>query len=169
MAVKTPEGLTQLQERFCQEFIKDCNATQAYHRARPGVTQANAESSSARLLSYASVKSRIAMLQQRTLEKSELSVQWVLDKLKMNAERALQIIPVLDKEGNETGKFQYEGSVANRACELIGKHLGMFLEKAEREGNAPRVTIINGVDVAVIIGDTLTPSLESRGSKTIIS
>lgn len=25
-----------------------------------------------------------------------------------------------------TGEFKYEGSVANKALELIGKHLGMF-------------------------------------------
>ena len=45
----------------------------------------------------------------------------MLENLRLNAERALQQRPVLDKDGKETGEYKYDGAVANRALELIGK------------------------------------------------
>ena len=47
----------------------------------------------------------------------------------MNALRAMQLVRVLDEEGKETGVIAYNGHVANRALELIGKELGMFVER----------------------------------------
>jgi hypothetical protein len=38
---------------------------------------------------------------------------------------------VRDAKGNPTGEYRYDGSVANRALELIGKELGMFVERKE--------------------------------------
>jgi hypothetical protein len=32
----------------------------------------------------------------------------------------------------ETGEFKYDGAVANRALELIGKELGMFINRREQ-------------------------------------
>ena len=34
--------------------------------------------------------------------------------------------PVRDRDGNPTGEYVYEGAVANRALELLGKHLKLF-------------------------------------------
>jgi phage terminase small subunit len=48
-----------------------------------------------------------------------------------NAERALQHIPVLDRHGKPTGEYRYDGSVANRALELLGKQQGMFIDRHE--------------------------------------
>ena len=56
---------------------------------------------------------------------------WILTKLKENAERALQAVPVLDEDGKVIGEFRYDGSVANRALELLGKERGMFIERRE--------------------------------------
>ena len=36
-----------------------------------------------------------------------------------------------DAEGTETGEYRYEGSVANRALELLGKEFGMFVDRSE--------------------------------------
>lgn len=41
---------------------------------------------------------------------------------------------MLDREGGETGVYQYQGNVANRALELLGKHLGMFIDVHELSG-----------------------------------
>src|SRR5690606_39413482 len=38
------------------------------------------------------------------------------------------------REGNETGVYVYNGSVANKALELLGKHMGMFTDKHELTG-----------------------------------
>lgn len=60
--------------------------------------------------------------------------EWILGKLKMNAERALQAEPMTDSDGKPTGIYRYEGSVANRSLELLGKHRGMFSDKVELTG-----------------------------------
>ena len=39
--------------------------------------------------------------------------------------------PVLDAAGNPTGKYVYNGNVANRGLELLGKEQGMFIERKE--------------------------------------
>ena len=51
-----------------------------------------------------------------------------------NVEKAMQAVPVLDNQGNPTGVYKYEGSVANRALELIGKEYGMFIDRKEIGG-----------------------------------
>jgi hypothetical protein len=68
---------------------------------------------------------------QIAVERSAVSKTWVLERLKENAERAMQVRPVLDKEGNPTGEYQWNGFVANKALELLGRELGMFVERHE--------------------------------------
>lgn len=56
---------------------------------------------------------------------------WVLERLAENVRRAMRIEPVTLR-GVPTGEYRYEGSVANRALELLGKELGLFVEQSER-------------------------------------
>ena len=56
---------------------------------------------------------------------------WVIARLVETAERALQAVPVTDRKGEPTGEFTYQGSVALRALELLGRELGMFSDKKE--------------------------------------
>ena len=60
-----------------------------------------------------------------------LTQEWVLTRLMENTERALQHIPVLDRDGKPTGEYRYDGNVANRALELLGKQQGMFIDRHE--------------------------------------
>ena len=46
----------------------------------------------------------------------------------------MQAQAVLDAKGNPTGEYTYNGSVANRALELLGKEQGMFVERKEVGG-----------------------------------
>jgi hypothetical protein len=55
----------------------------------------------------------------------------VISRLKENADRAMQAARVIDKEGKETGEYTWQPSAANRALELIGKELGMFVDRKE--------------------------------------
>lgn len=70
---------------------------------------------------------------QMAAKKLSLSKEWVIERLMFNAERALRGKPVLDKDGNHTGQFsgKIDGAVANRALELLGQHLGMFIQRHE--------------------------------------
>jgi phage terminase small subunit len=68
--------------------------------------------------------------------------------LRENLERAMQRKPVLDKEGNEIGVYVYDGHVANKSLELMGKELGMFKDKVEVSGGREpikQVTVVKHV------------------------
>ena len=57
----------------------------------------------------------------------------MIEKLVENVDRAMQAEPVRrktdDGEKEVTGEYVYNGSVANKALELIGKELGMFIDR----------------------------------------
>ena len=60
-----------------------------------------------------------------------LTKEWIIEMLTQNVHRAMQAEPVLDRKGIPTGEYVYQGSVANRAIELLGKELGMFIDRKE--------------------------------------
>jgi len=65
------------------------------------------------------------------IERAALTKTWVIEKLIENVGRAMQHQPVLGAKGEVTGEYRYEGAVANRALELLGKELGMFISRSE--------------------------------------
>ena len=109
--------MTPKQERFVAEYVKDLNATQAAIRAK--YARGSADVTGARLLGNARVRAAVDEKLQRVAERAELSVQWVLDRLRENAMSALAA---------------EDRSAANRSLELIGKHLAMFTDKVEQSG-----------------------------------
>ena len=62
------------------------------------------------------------------------TVEWVVARLVENVERAMQLEPTTDGEGKPTGEHVYQGSVANKALELLGRHAGMFPNRHEHTG-----------------------------------
>ena len=73
-----------------------------------------------------------ALVEQERIARSAsgLSRQWVLDMLKQNAERCMQLVPVTDASGQAIGVYQYHPTAANRALELIGKEVAdMFRDR----------------------------------------
>jgi hypothetical protein len=81
------------------------------------------------------VRARVAQLQaeiaERAVEIATIDKSWVMRRLKENVERAMSIESVLDGKGDPKGVYKYQGSVANRALELLGKELGMFIDRNE--------------------------------------
>ena len=77
------------------------------------------------------LRSNSANAPAKAIEKVALTQEWVLTRLMENAERALQHVAVLDRDGKPTGEYRYDGNVANRALELLGKHRGMFIDRHE--------------------------------------
>ena len=122
--------LNDRQRRFVEEYLIDLNATQAAIRA--GYSERTARQQGARLLSNAVIQAAIEAAQQARSERTELTQDWVLSKLRENVERAMQAEPVRDRDGNPTGEFVYAGAVANKALELLGKHLDLFSDRLTR-------------------------------------
>lgn len=132
----------QRHELFAQAVAKGASATAAYREAGYEASGHAAESNASRLLRKAEVAGRVAELQGRAAEKAVLTRQWVLERLVENANRAMQATAVKDADGGSTGEYRYEGSVANRALELLGKELGMFVDRREigQPGDFARMT-----------------------------
>jgi phage terminase small subunit len=130
------------QERFCHEYAKDQNGTRSVKAAGYRCTNdGSAAAASSQLLKSIKVKARIMELQgdqRRALvqsaEQNLIDQAWVVNKLVSNVDRSMQAEAVLDKFGRPIGTYTYEGNVANRGLELIGKHLGMFQEKSPLAG-----------------------------------
>jgi phage terminase small subunit len=119
-------------ELFAQAIAKGASQRDAYKAAGYAVkSDKGADASASRLLTQANLQARIAELQTRAAEKTMLSKSWVIQRLMENVERAMQAILVLDANGNPTGQFKYEGNVANRALELLGKEQRMFVDRKE--------------------------------------
>lgn len=116
-------------ERFAREYVVDYNGTQAVIRA--GYSEKSAASQASRLLRNDKVLARVRELQHEQAERLCISADWVVLKLVDVTHKAMQAEPVMKynfatKEMEETGEYLFDSKGANRALELIGKHIGMF-------------------------------------------
>ena len=130
-------ALKQKQQRFVNELLSDPerNAVKACYAAGYKCKNANvANATASRLLSNVNVQEAIKIADADREKRLSITKDYVLRRLRENLERAMQAEPVLDKEGNPTGQYRYEGAVANRAAELLGKHLGLFPDRHEHTG-----------------------------------
>lgn len=133
-----PVLLNPKHERFAQEAASGKNASEAYEVAGYSRNRGNA----AALRKTEEIQTRIAeILEERNamhsaavgvaVQKLSLTKEWVIEGLMENAARALQRQAVLDDDGKPIGEYHYQGNVANRAFELLGKELGMFIDRKE--------------------------------------
>jgi len=113
------DKLTAKQEKFCQEYIIDLNATNAAIRAGYSVKAAHVTSS--RLLRNAKVMHIIAKKRQVIAEKTEINAENILNSL----------IQIREKCQEEDDRGKIDSSGALKANELLGKHIGMFTQKIE--------------------------------------
>lgn len=124
-------------EHFAQLLSKGETPPRAYVIA--GYSEHGAAQSANRLLKNADVCSRVAQLREavekpsreRAIEKAAVDKAWVLSQLVENVNMGKQAEPVRDNEGNETGEYKQNLAAANKALELIGKELGMFIDRKE--------------------------------------
>lgn len=123
--------MTPRQEEFVRQYLVDLNATQAAIRA--GYSPKTAKSVGSENLTKPDIQKAISGQFKIRAERVEITQDYVLGMLVKNVERAMQVEPVFDREGNPTGEYTYRGSVANKALELLGKHLGIFPDRVEHE------------------------------------
>jgi phage terminase small subunit len=124
-------------ELFAQELANGKTATEAYVAAGYKANRGNA----ATLKQDQSISNRVAeILAERehihaqatadAIEKTGLTKEWIIERLVENANRAMQATAVKDDDGATVGQYTYQGNVANKALELLGKELGMFVDRS---------------------------------------
>ena len=144
--------LTDKQRKFVSEYLVDLNATQAAIRA--GYSERNASKIGPELLGKTGVRAAIEAAQSQREKRTLVTVDYVVSSLREVAERCLQRAPVTnakgkqvqDEQGRDVWKFDSAG--ANRALELLGKHVNAFGERKEETPEdmpvAIEVRVVNG-------------------------
>lgn len=109
--------LTEKQKRFIDEYLIDLNATAA--AARAGYKDPN---KGRQLVTKSNVSQAIAERLKDRQQRTEITQDYVLRNLKKIAEKSM---------GYSDAPHQ---QAATKALELLGKHLGMFRESVQMDG-----------------------------------
>lgn len=156
-------ALNDKQARFCEEYMKDLNGTQAAIRA--GYSPESATSTASEILRYPDVQNRISELQAALRDKNEGLAQAVIDELKKvgfaniqdyiedgNVISNLKKIPkeqaaavasvkksITTFDGGEKEVVEFKLWDKLSALEKIGKHLGIF--EADNKQKATNIVV----------------------------
>lgn len=152
------KGLTPKQKRFCEEYLIDLNATQAYIRAGYSVKNENSAAASAtELLRNPKIKAHIAGLRQKQQKRTEITADKVIAELAhiafarmsnvVSVNRSVVEIKDFDKlggnelaaiaqvktrqivtEDSETFDTDIKMHSKEKALELLMKHMGMLTD-----------------------------------------
>lgn len=152
--------LTDKQQRFCEEYLVDLNATQAAIRA--GYSENTAPEQGSRLLINVKVQNKIQELQQTRSERTKITADMVLQELGkvgfsniqdfLNSDLTVKDLQSLEKEKAQAihsikrSVTEFEGGTKEvvefkmhdklRALEMIGRHIGFF-EKDNDQSKTP--------------------------------
>lgn len=157
--------LTPKQERFCEEYLVDLNATQAAIRA--GYSPNGINKRITRMMANDGIAKRIEQLRSEQSKRTEITADKVLAELAVIAfadrteiakitEAGFVKFTPTDKlpaelkkiiVGIKEGKFGIEVATADkvRALELLGKHLGIFDKPDEASDASEEVRIVDDV------------------------
>jgi phage terminase small subunit len=150
------DKLTDKQRRFCEEYVIDLNGTQAAIRA--GYSEKTANEQASRLLANVNASDYVKELQARLSDKLQISSEWVLKRFKEISDRAMTAEPVMIKVDGfmvESGEYQFDSAGANKATEMIGKHLGFF-----ETHNKQKSTDLTGLGLT--INKTVTKDVKGK-------
>jgi phage terminase small subunit len=151
--------LTDKQRAFVDEYLIDFNGTQAAIRA--GYSERTAKQIAAENLSKPDLSRAIAEAIEARSRRCKVDQDYVLGLLTQTAERCIkgnvkmvfdpvekEMVPATDEEGRIVWEFDSSG--ANRAAELIGKHLKMFTDKVDHTTGGQPFKALVGVDLDAI-------------------
>lgn len=113
------KALTPRQSAFAQEYIKDFNGQAAAQRA--GYTGANLNKQAHQMLTHPGIRRAIDTLLEERNKNLNVDIAWVVRKLTRTLERC-------ETEDN------FNPTAVLRSAELLGKYLGMFIDRQEISG-----------------------------------
>ena len=145
--------LSAIKKRFCDEYLIDLNATQAVIRAGYKINGDNSAASiGSQLLKDAAVEKEVAKQMAERSKRTGINQDRVVQELARIAfVRATDVITPDDasiktttSEKGVTVEREVKLNDKMKALELLGKHLGMFTDKVNLEGDIG-VTIVDDV------------------------
>jgi len=148
---------------FVNEYLADSelNATRAYLKVYTKSSEGAARRSASDLLTRPDIQAYVSQRMKERVQRVEaekgITQDFVLCGLKEVAQRCMQRVPVMvwsreDKRHAQAtnadgqGIWEFDSSGANRALELLGKHLGVFEGAESEDAPVPVAVTVNVVD-----------------------
>ena len=116
---KKKKGLTTIQRKFLEEYVKDYNGTRAYMRACPNVTYSSAHTLSGRILKMPEAKEYLDKLEREIYEAYRINAEHIATELAK--------IAFMDDEATKKDKM--------KAMELLQKQLGLQQQNIKADVN----------------------------------
>ena len=150
------DNLTERQRRFVEEYLVDFNGAAAVLRAGYDVkNDANARRLAGEMLQHPGIKVAIDQLTLQRADKNTLKPEYVINKIRRTLERA-------EADGNYTATL--------RACELLARSLGMFVERKEISGpNGDAIKYEEVTKAADAFTSAISSLIERRGTSEPIT
>lgn len=138
--------MTDKQKKFADEYLIDCNATQAAIRA--GYSPKTAKQIGQRLLTFVDLKAYIDEQLERLHSEKTADAQEVLEYLTsvMRGEHTEQTLQLVGDGVQKIADIDVSAKERLKAAELIGKRYGMFKDNLDVGGAVP-VVISGGEDL----------------------
>ena len=131
--------MTDKQKRFCEEYIIDCNGTQAAIRA--GYSKKAARQIADKLMSKADIRGYIDERLEQLRSEKTAEAREVLEYLTsvMRGEHTEQVLKLSEEGGQVITDINVSEKDWLKAAELIGKRYGLFKENVDVSGSIPVV------------------------------
>ncbi len=128
--------MTEKQKRFCEEYIIDCNATQAAIRA--GYSERTAYSIGQRMLKKVEAQKYINKLLEEVRNSNIADTTEIMEYLTavMRGEHKEETLKWIGEGTQAIAEIDVSAKDRLKAAELLGKRYGMFTDKVEVDGVA---------------------------------
>ena len=140
--------MTKKQRRFADEYLIDCNATQAAIRA--GYSEKTARVTAAKMLTNANIRTyideQLAKMHDENIADAEEVMKYLTSVLRGQSESEIVVVEGTGDGCSDARRMTKAPDEKERlkAAELLGKRYGMFTDKVNLEGAVP--VIISGED-----------------------